>query len=41
MDLVCHLIQVTDRSNLIYIETGTFKEVKFPGDGITITADVD
>lgn len=41
MDLICHLIQVTDRSNLIYIESGTFKEVKFPGDGITIKADVD
>lgn len=41
MDLVCHLIQVTDRSNLIFIESGTFKEVKFPGDGITIKADVD
>lgn len=41
MDLICHLIQITERSNLIYIERGTFKEVKFPGDGLTIKADVD
>jgi len=40
-DLVNHLIKVTERSNLIYIETGTFNEVKFPGDGITIVSDVD
>jgi hypothetical protein len=36
MELVSQLIQVTDRSNLLYIESGTFKELKFPGDGITI-----
>jgi hypothetical protein len=36
LDLVLKLIQVTDRTNLIYIESGTFKELKFPGDGITI-----
>ena len=40
-DLVCKLVKITDHTNLIYIETGTFKEVKFPGDGITIEADVD
>ena len=36
MELVTNLIQVNDRSNLLYIESGTFKELKFPGDGITI-----
>lgn len=41
LDLVCNLIQVTDRTNLIYIESGTFKEIKFPGDGVIIKADVD
>lgn len=41
LDLVLNLIQVTDRTNLIYIESGTFKEIKFPGDGITIKADVE
>ncbi len=35
-DLVEKLIKVTERTNLIYIESGTFKELKFPGDGITI-----
>lgn len=37
-DLVTGL---TDEKNLIYIETKTFNQVKFPGDGITIEADVD
>lgn len=41
MELVEKLIQVTDRTQLIYIETGTFKELKFPGDGITISEYVD
>ena len=36
MELVNKLIQVNERSNLLYIESGTFKELKFPGDGITI-----
>lgn len=40
-ELVSKLIKITDRTNLIYIETRTFNQVKFPGDGITITADVD
>ena len=35
-DLVEKLIKVTERTHLIYIESGTFKELKFPGDGITI-----
>jgi hypothetical protein len=41
LDLVLKLIQVTERTNLIYIESGTFKELKFPGDGITIEEYVD
>jgi hypothetical protein len=39
--LVSRLIMITDRTNLIYIETKTFNQVKFPGAGITIEADVD
>ena len=35
-ELVRKLINVTERTNLIYIESGTFKELKFPGDGLTI-----
>jgi hypothetical protein len=34
--LVEKLIAVNDRTNLIYIESGTFKELKFPGDGLVI-----
>lgn len=41
LDLIIKLIQVTERSNLIYIESGTFKELKFPGDGVTIKSDAD
>ena len=40
-ELVSRLIKITDRTNLIYIETRTFNQIKFPGDGITIAADVD
>lgn len=36
LDLILKLIQVTDRTALLYIEAGSFKELKFPGDGITI-----
>lgn len=35
-ELVEKLISVNDRTNLIYIESGTFKELKFPGDGLVI-----
>ena len=41
LDLVLKLIQVTEKTNLIYIQSGTFKELKFPGDGITIEEYVD
>lgn len=37
-ELVSKLVDFTD---LIYIETKTFNPIKFPGDGITIEADVD
>lgn len=40
-ELVSKLIKITDHSNLIYVETKTFNHIKFPGDGITIEADVD
>jgi hypothetical protein len=40
-ELVSKLIKMTDHTNLIYIETKTFNQVKFPGEGITIEADVD
>ncbi len=40
-DLVSRLIKITDRTNLIYIQTKTFNQVKFPGDGLTIEADVE
>lgn len=35
-DLVNHYVRVTPRTKLMYIESGTFKELDFPGDGITI-----
>jgi hypothetical protein len=41
LDLVLRLIQVTERTNLLYIEAGSFKELKFPGDGLTIEAYAD
>jgi hypothetical protein len=40
-ELVSKLIKITDHTNLIYIETKTFNQVKFPGEGITIEADVE
>lgn len=35
-ELVSHFICQTEKTNLIFIESGTFKELKFPGDGLTI-----
>ena len=35
-ELVDKLIKVSDRTNLIYIQSGTFKELKFPGEGLVI-----
>ena len=40
-ELVSRLVKITDHTNLIYIETKTFNQVKFPGDGITIELDVE
>lgn len=39
--LVSHFIRKTENTNLVYIESGTFKELKFPGDGLTIEEYVD
>lgn len=36
IELVDRLIRMNERTNLIYIQSGTLNEVKFPGDGITI-----
>ena len=38
-ELVSKLIKMTDHTNLIYIETKTCNQIKFPGDGIIIEAD--
>ena len=35
-NLVKSILCVTPKTRLIYIEAGTFKELKFPGDGLTI-----
>jgi len=36
VELVESLIRVTPKTRLIYIQSGTFKELDFPGDGLTI-----
>jgi hypothetical protein len=36
LDLVLKLIQVNERTRLVYIDPVTFEEHEFPGDGITI-----
>jgi hypothetical protein len=36
LPLVLKMIQITDNTDLMYIEAGTFKECKFPGEGIAI-----
>lgn len=41
IDLVEKLIQINDRTDLVYIETGTFRELKFPGEGLLIKANGD
>jgi hypothetical protein len=35
-DLVKSILCVTPKTRLVYIEAGTFKELDFPGDGLTI-----
>jgi len=37
-DLLFNLIQVTERTEFVYIEVGTFNEIQFPAGGITIKA---
>ena len=39
LDLVQKLIQINEESKLRYIEFGTFEELEFPGEGITIKED--
>lgn len=41
IELVEKLIQMNDRTDLLYIESGTFRELKFPGEGILIKANGD
>ena len=41
LDLVERLIQINDRTDLVYIERGTFRELKFPGEGLLIKANGD
>lgn len=41
MDLVTKIVKITDHTKLMYITSGTLKEVEFPREGITIEADVD
>lgn len=38
LDLVLKLIQVTEKTNLVYVDSETFEEHKFPGEGIVIHA---
>lgn len=38
LDLVLKLIQVNERTHLIYVDALTFEEHEFPGDGVTIDA---
>lgn len=38
MELVEKLIRITENTNLVYIEYGSFEEKKFPGDGLVIKA---
>ena len=41
LDLVEKLIQINEKTNLVYIESGTFRELKFPGEGLLIKANGD
>jgi len=40
-DLVKSILCVTPKTKLVYIQSGTFKELDFPGDGLTIEEYVD
>jgi hypothetical protein len=41
MELVEQLVHINERTDLLYIESGTFKELKFPGEGLLIKANGD
>jgi len=41
IDLVEKLILINEKTNLVYIESGTFRELKFPGEGLLIKANGD
>jgi hypothetical protein len=39
LDLILHMIQVRENTNIMYIDARTLEEVKFPADGVKIVAD--
>jgi hypothetical protein len=39
LDLILHMIQVRENTNIVYIDARTLEEVKFPADGVKIVAD--
>jgi hypothetical protein len=39
LDLIYKIIQTTDKTNIVFIEPRTFKEVKFPEEGVSIHAE--
>jgi hypothetical protein len=39
LDLIYKIIQTTDKTNIVFIEPRTFKEVKFPKEGVSIHAE--
>ena len=39
LDLILHMIQVRDNTNIVYVDARTLEEVKFPADGVKIIQD--
>jgi hypothetical protein len=39
LDLILHMIQVRENTNIVYIDVRTLEEVKFPADGVKIVQD--
>jgi hypothetical protein len=39
LDLILHMIQVRENTEIVYIDARTMDEVKFPADGVRIVAD--
>jgi hypothetical protein len=39
LDLILHMIQVRDNTNIVYVDARTLEEVKFPVDGVKIVQD--